>query len=158
MTAYTSQLKFFTEDFAALVATLDAPATGKWGKMNAQQMAEHVANVFAASCGKINLTIQTPPEYLAKAKAFLLSDKEFRENTKAPASFVPEEPQPAKHSSMNSSVEMLQAEINNFITYFQQNPKATTIHPAFGELNFDEWVLAHYKHTLHHAKQFGLVG
>jgi len=33
----------------------------------------------------------------------------------------------------------------------------TTLHPVFGELNFEEWILLHYKHVTHHLKQFGLI-
>jgi hypothetical protein len=31
------------------------------------------------------------------------------------------------------------------------------LHPAFGDLNFTEWVQLHHKHVTHHLKQFGLI-
>lgn len=29
--------------------------------------------------------------------------------------------------------------------------------PVLGDLNFEEWIMLHYKHVMHHAKQFGLI-
>ena len=48
--------------------------------MNGQQMVEHLGIYFAASAGKVKTTLP-PGRILPKAKAFLWSDKEFRENT-----------------------------------------------------------------------------
>ncbi|TXH28993.1 MAG: DUF1569 domain-containing protein, partial [Cyclobacteriaceae bacterium] len=36
-------------------------------------------------------------------------------------------------------------------------PAKKTTHPVFGALNFDEWILLHYKHVTHHSRQFGLI-
>jgi hypothetical protein len=148
----------FIHNFPQFAATLSATQKGNWGKMNAQQMIEHLSYVFAASYGKIKVNLVTPAEFLAKAKEFLLSDKEFRENTKGPAALVPEEPEAVKHSTINNAIDELKNEIDGFFSFFHQHTNAVVVHPVFGELNFDEWIIAHYKHTLHHAKQFGYTG
>lgn len=147
--------QFIQTTFPQLVATLDARQTGKWGVMNAQQMVEHVTDFFKVSTHKIIFPLTTAAEHLPKYKEFLLSDKEFKENTKAPV--LPPEPFAERNSSMQKAVEELQYEIDAFFEFFATNKVATTLHPAFGDLNFEEWVQLHYKHTLHHAKQFGLV-
>jgi hypothetical protein len=84
-----------------------------------------------------------------------LSDKTFKENTKAPV--LPEEPFVTRNITMQNAIEELKTETNEFFNFFKENKLKTTLHPAFGELNFDEWVLLHYKHLHHHAKQFGLI-
>ncbi len=152
---YESKLDFIKNDFVQLISTLNEEAMGKWGKMNAQQMVEHVADFFRISTGKIKMPFVSSPEHLEKLKAFLYSDKEFRENTKAPV--LPDEPFPIRNSSMKESVEELEKEIADFITAFKNLPGLITQHPVFGDLNFDEWVMLHYKHLRHHGKQFGLV-
>lgn len=154
---HTQKLNFIQHDFFKLLGQLKPAASGKWGKMNGQQMVEHLAFIFAASSGKIKTTLAIPEEFLPKAKAFLWSDKEFRENTKAPGGLVPEEPLPLQHATMDAATNELREEVNYFINYFQTNPGITTLHPAFGELNFEEWVQIHYKHLVHHLKQFGLM-
>lgn len=151
------KLEFITRQFVPLLQTLPADAIGKWGKMNAQQMAEHVAGFFKVSTEKIKFPVVTPVEHLPKYKEFLLSDKEFRENTKAPADVVPDEPMPLTNASMAAASEELQQEIDHFVQYFIDHPGARTAHPVFGELDFDEWVLLHHKHVTHHAKQFGVL-
>jgi len=151
------KLFFITRDFAAMANNLFAEKKGKWGKMNAQQMIEHLAFVFKFSSKKIILPLQTPEEFLPKYKAFLLSDKEFRENTKAPDIIIPEEPLAMRNLSYAEAINELEAEIGDFVFYFKDDPERKTLHPVFGELNFEEWILLHYKHLVHHAKQFELM-
>ena len=151
------KLKFITEEYILLVKKLQPDAMGKWGKMNGQQMAEHVADFFNVSTEKIKFDLVTPVEHLPKFKEFLLSDKQFRENTKAPVNIVGEEPYPLRCANMEEAVDGLAASIGNFENYFRENPGKKTTHPVFGELNFEEWVLLHFKHVTHHLRQFGLL-
>lgn len=147
---------FISKEYTQLLKGLSADAAGKWGKMNGQQMVEHVAAFFAVSAGKIKFELVTPLEHLPKYKEFLLSDKEFKENTKAPASVISEDAQPLRYANMPEALENLQQSIIAFEDYFKDDKLKTTLHPVFGELNFDEWVLLHYKHVTHHLRQFGL--
>jgi hypothetical protein len=152
-----TKLDFIENKFVLLVSTVSTNAIGKWGKMNGQQMVEHVSAFFKVSSGKILFPLVTPAEHLPKFKEFLLSDKEFRENAKAPTSVIGEEALPLRSSSMNEAIAGLQKSIDEFIEYFKDDTNKTTLHPVFGELNFGEWILLHYKHLVHHAKQFELV-
>jgi hypothetical protein len=149
------KLNFLSNELVPLLRTLSANAPSKWGKMNAQQMVEHISGFFRVSTNKLHFPLATPPEQLPKFKEFLRSDKEFRENTKAPV--LPEEPLPVQFASFEGALNDLEKEINDFLSQFTNNPVLTTQHPVFGDLNFEEWVLLHYKHVVHHAKQFGLI-
>lgn len=148
---------FISKEYALMLANLPGDVSGKWGKMNGQQMVEHLEAFFAVSAGKIKFDLVTPVEHLPRYKEFLLSDKEFRENTKAPTSVISEEAQPLRYANMPEALEILQQSIAAFEEYFKDDKLKTTLHPVFGELNFDEWVLLHYKHVTHHLRQFGLM-
>jgi len=151
------KLNFITKEYIPLLKNLKADAMGNWGKMNAQQMLEHVAAFFLVSAEKIKFPLVTPVEHLPKYKEFLLSDKEFRENTKAPAGIIGEEALPLRYENMEEALENLGRAIIAFEDHFKDNVEKKTVHPVFGELNFEEWVLLHYKHVMHHSRQFGLV-
>ena len=151
------KLQFVTKDCLPLFKNIKGDAIGNWGIMNGQQMVEHVAAFFAVSSGKIKFDLVTPLEHLPKYKEFLLSDKDFRENTKAPASVISEEALPLRYATMDEALENLQESITAFENYFKDDALKTTLHPVFGELNFEEWVLLHYKHVRHHLKQFGML-
>ena len=152
-----AKLEFIQHGFISLVKNLAVNTEGKWGKMNAQQMLEHVTGFFKVSANKIQFPLVSPSEHLPKLKAFLHSDKEFRENTKAPISVIGEEPLPVRSNNREEAIAALQQSIDEFVDYFEGDSYKTTLHPVFGELNFEEWILLHYKHLVHHAKQFGLV-
>ena len=146
--------KFLEDQFISLIQKIDPSASPRWGKMNAQQMVEHVSAFFRVSAGKLKFPLATPQELLPKYRAFLLSEKEFRENTKAPV--LPEEPLPLRHATMDEAIIDLEKQVNNFFKYFEDDLEKKTLHPAFGELNFEEWVQLHHKHVKHHLKQFGI--
>lgn len=150
------KLQFITKDCLPLFKSLKADAMGAWGLMNGQQMVEHVAAFFAVSTGKVKFDLVTPVEHLPKYREFLLSDKDFRENTKAPASVIGEAALPLRYASMEEALEKLEESISAFENYFKEDGSKTTLHPVFGELNFEEWVLLHYKHVRHHLRQFGV--
>lgn len=147
---------FLKHDLIPLLKQLAGDEKGKWGKMNAQQMVEHVSGFFKVSTGKIHFPMTTPEEHLPKYKEFLMSEKEFRENTKAPV--LPEEPLPLQYSTMQEAIDDLTESVNDFFDFFNDPSVKTTLHPAFGELNSKEWVQLHHKHVIHHLKQFGLAG
>ena len=146
---------FLKNDLIFLLKKLKGDEKGKWGKMNAQQMTEHVSGFFKVSTEKIHFDLTTPLEHLPKYKEFLMSEKEFRENTKAPV--LPEEPLPLQYSTMKEAIDELRKSIDDFFGFFKNDPSKKTLHPAFGELNFNEWVQLHNKHVTHHLKQFGLI-
>ncbi|MBX9783960.1 MAG: DUF1569 domain-containing protein [Chitinophagaceae bacterium] len=148
---------FIRHEFIQMMKSADSNTTPRWGKMNFQQMAEHVTAFFKVSSGKIILPFVSPEEHLPKLKAFLQSDKEFRENTKAPEQIIGEEPLPLRNATVEQAIEKLQQSIEEFFNFFADDPLKTATHPVFGALNFEEWILLHYKHVLHHSKQFGLV-
>jgi len=147
-----SKKYFLEKQFIALVRKIDPSATPRWGKMNAQQMVEHVSAFFRISSNKLQFPLVTPAEHLPKYREFLMSEKEFRENTKAPV--LPDEPLPLRHTTMNEAITDLEKQVIEFFSYFADDPGEKTLHPAFGELNFEEWVQLHHKHVKHHLKQF----
>lgn len=146
---------FIREGFLSLLTSLTPESDKLWGKMNAQQMVEHVTGFFMVSTDQLHFPLVTPEEQLPKFREFLRSDKQFRENTKAPV--LPEEPLPVRTSDLQSAIEALKKSIDYFFLYFSADPSKKTAHPVFGWLNFEEWILLHYKHVTHHARQFGLL-
>lgn len=151
------KLNFVTKDCIPVFNSLQTETVPKWGKMNAQQMIEHVATVYVISTGKIKAELATPVEHLPKYMEFLYSDKQFRENTKAPETMLGEEPAPLRYADMDEAKQKLEMAIFSFETYFTAHDGIKTMHPVFGELNYAEWVLMHYKHVTHHLRQFGLM-
>jgi hypothetical protein len=151
-----AKVALIKNEFVSAVKKLQAGQKGNWGKMNAQQMVEHVTDIFDVASGKIHFPFLSPVEHLPKLKAFLWSDKQFRENTKAPVEIIAEEPVPARNKTIGASIEELQKSIDDFFDYFKEDELKTTVHPVFGSLNFEEWVQLQDKHLMHHGRQFGL--
>jgi len=148
---------FISSQLFISLQNLHADAIPKWGKMNAQQMVEHLIDFIDLSVEKMHFPLAVPEEDLPKYKAFLMSEKQFRENTKAPATVLGETPLPTKLDSLDAAVLQLKNAVADFFSFFAKNPDKKTMHPSFGWLNFEEWLMLHYKHISHHLRQFELI-
>lgn len=148
---------FIREELFICLSRLHADKKPVWGKMNAQQMVEHLALFVGLSTEKIHFPLAVVEEELPKYKSFLMSDKMFRENTKAPASVLDANPLPEVFDCLDTSIEKLKEAIDEFFSFFTAQPDKTTLHPAFGWLNYEEWLMLHYKHAHHHLRQFQLL-
>lgn len=149
-------MEFNNNNVQSALEQLNETTSAQWGNMGPQHMVEHLIYFVQMSTGKVKAELSVPQEMVEKAKSFILSPTtEFRENTKA--NFLPDEPQPLQLASLEEAKNNLYKEVDNFFTYFQNNPEAREIHPVFGSLNFGEWKTGHGKHFRHHFKQFGLL-
>lgn len=146
---------FLKTDFVPLLTGLSPVQQGKWGKMNAQQMVEHLGEYLRIANGKHKVQPVNSPEITQKSYTFMMSDRPFRENT--PNQLLPDVPPDVKHASMKEALAELQMEIDDFFKVYEQNPGLRITSPFFGELNFEEQVHLLHKHAMHHARQFGLV-
>ena len=147
--------KFIKEDFARLLSSLQPDAKGKWGKMNAQQMVEHMSYSFRLGNGRHPEKPAFSPEIIQKGYNFIMTEKPFRENASNP--LLADEPDPVKNKSMADALVELQSEIDYFFKVYADSPGLRIINPFFGSLNFEEQVQLLHKHAMHHAKQFGLA-
>lgn len=151
------KLAFIQIDMFLLLQNISEQQIPLWGKMNAQQMLEHLNDFFEVSIEKIIFPLVTPEEYLPKYREFLYSDKWFKENTKAPSSVLGDDPLPLRITSIMAAKDKLQETVHSFFEFFKTKPGTKTMHPVFGLLSFEEWVMLHYKHVMHHYRQFALI-
>jgi oxepin-CoA hydrolase/3-oxo-5,6-dehydrosuberyl-CoA semialdehyde dehydrogenase len=79
----TTKLAFITHEFPALLQQANATTTAKWGKMNFQQMIEHVASFFTISSNGLQFPLVSPIEHLPKLKEFLMSEKRVQRKYKS---------------------------------------------------------------------------
>lgn len=153
----TGQKKeFLQNDLIPLLQTLSPGQKAVWGKMDAQQMVEHLADIFRVANGNIVLPLMNKdPEKLAQARAFLLSDALFQQNTRVPV--MPEEPRPYSCTSITEAIEKTAQERDQVFAVYAADPSLTLMHPMFGALNYSEQIHYLHKHIQHHLRQFGLV-
>ena len=147
---------FLRTRLVPMLQQLPADTPSRWGKMNVQQMIEHLAgDAFRTASGRLVFEkILTAPEQLARMRAFMMSEKPFKENTANPLLGV--DPIPLRYKTVQGAIGALQQELIHFFEAFEKNPLLITRNPFFGDLNFDENVQLLYKHALHHLKQFGV--
>jgi len=134
---------------------LNASSSALWGRMNAQQMIEHLIVLFEISNKKQETLILTPEKHLPKSQAFLMSDELLPKNFVA--KFLPIDPSPCVYSSIEEAISKLVFYLDSYHTYWKGREEETLNHPVFGMLNKVKWDRVHNKHIHHHFLQFGLV-
>ena len=150
-----TKLDFIKTEAVSLLRTLKGDETPAWGKLNAQQMIEHLCDAFDDAAGLNNHKILTPPEQLDAYKNFMMSQKDFNPNTKY--ILMDATPAPAKMENINTALNQLQERITIFESVFKDDENKRIINPFFGELNFEENVQLLHKHMRHHLRQFKLI-
>lgn len=150
------KIDFLQNKFIALLRNADPGTAPKWGRMNFQQMVEHFVLTTKNANGKLKVEeMKTPAEKIPAFQEFIMSEKEFRENTKSPA--FPEDPLPLHFASPEESINKLEKEIKDFFNVYEATPGLKITNPVFGDLDYEHAVTLLYKHAQHHAKQFGLI-
>ena len=124
-----------------------------FGKMNGQQMIEHLSFLMQISNGKVKADYYVSDEKSLRRKSFLDSENELQIGFKPP--MLAEDPYPVKFKTIQDAIDDLIHQIKEFENHF----KTATIenHPFFGELDYEYWKKFHVKHFTHHFKQFNLL-
>lgn len=149
------KISFLQNEYPALLAGIGPDAAPRWGKMNAQQMIEHMSEYIGYGYGKKLFDVLTPEEHLPKMRAFLLSDKPFRENT--PNALMPDTPPPTQHGSVPEAIAALSTEVASLLAQFAEQPGKQVVNPFFGILDYEMTVQLLHKHAWHHLRQFGVT-
>src|SRR5947208_2707518 len=103
---------FLHHEFTKLLGTIDPDTKPAWGKMNLQQMIEHMSDSVRIANGRDPKDCITPEENIEKMQEFLMSDKPFRENTPNPQ--LPDIPPPLRFERVQDAIGELQQEIEEF--------------------------------------------
>jgi len=144
-------------EFTEMLAVLNGLTPSQkplWGKMNAQEMVEHLSDMLMMARGTGNFTIDVDAETIARRQQFLLSDKEMAKNIAVPFT---KELIELRNDELELAVDEFTDEWMNFNEYYENNPGTSVIHPYYGALDFNLWLKMHDKHFMHHFKQFGLI-
>lgn len=147
-----TKLEFLKGEYLELLESISPETVPAFGKMNAQQMVEHMSYAFKQASGLIPLRSNQPEEVTQKMYQFMMSDRPFKDNT--PNSFLPDEPEPVLYSGMKEAIEVLKKDIEFFESVFSDQSDRRIHNPFFGNLNQQEWIHLLHKHAWHHLRQF----
>jgi len=150
-------MKFVEADLCAfleILENLDEKKSASWGKMTPQSMIEHLSDCIYMSCGLGNHELLIPEEKIKGMQAFLYSDKEMPQNIQV--SFAKENT-PLRNSDLELALDEFTMAWVDFEEMYSEDQKKTALHPYYGKLNYEQWLLLHSKHFTHHFTQFGLM-
>ena len=145
---------FLKQEYTHILDQMDADTPRRWGKMNLQQMVEHMSDYVRIASGKTQMEVVTEEAKIPRMQGFLMSEKEFPENT--PNVLMPDDPSPTRCATKKEAVAELQREIDHFFEVFSEDRNKQIANPFFGHLDHDMQVQLLYKHGTHHLKQFGI--
>ncbi len=140
--------------FLEILKNLDEKKLASWGKMTPQRMIEHLSDCIYMSCGIGNHELLIPEEKIKGMQAFLISDKEMPHNIQVPFA---KENTPLRNTDIELALDEFTMAWVDFEEMYSEDSKKTALHPYYGNLNYEQWLLLHSKHFTHHFTQFGLM-
>jgi len=136
---------------------LSEDTKAKWGTMTSQHMIEHLEHTYRTASGEFkDFEIATPEKILEKVHNTLYNYSKMPQNYDMPL-LRKGELEDLKYESLNEAKTKVMEAREQYLTYFKDNPDATTNNAVFGALNKYEWYLLERKHLNHHFEQFNLL-
>jgi len=142
------------KNLTSLLSALQPETPALWGRMNAQNMIEHLVEAVEYTNGKRVADLRFPPDKANKQKQYLVHS-DFVIPSGVP-SYLPDATKTKRFNDLATSIVELNNELDAFEHFFKTKG-ITAIHFEFGPMNYKEWITWHGKHFTHHFKQFGLV-
>lgn len=149
--------QFLRSGFVVALKTINPDTAPIFGKMNPQQMLEHMAEYIRFGYGNPIITqVFYTSESLEKVRQFVMSEHPFRDNTPNP--ILSEIPKPVRFSSYQAALEDVEIALNELFTAFENNKELEVASPFFGMLDYKMSIQLLHKHAQHHLRQFGVPG
>jgi hypothetical protein len=138
--------------FRARVETLRPDAAARWGRMNARQMLCHLTDSFRVALGEVPVVARWTPLRLYPLRWL------FVFTLPIPKGKVPTTPefQRTDPGDWEKDVAEWNAAFDRFVSRAQEKTPRWGTHPAFGDLDTDEWCRLAARHCDHHLTQFGV--
>jgi hypothetical protein len=147
------KLRFLKTELVPLLQRINPDTAPAWGKMDFQQMVEHLTASVKIASGKLVLPGTPDTARWEKNLAFLMTEKPFRENTHNP--YLSEETYPLRNHTVATAISELQSALLEFFDTYEKEPGKRVQNLVFGNLDYAEQVQLLHKHALHHLRQFG---
>mgnify|MGYP001183034678 CR=1 FL=1 len=145
--------RYLLLEFPVKLKALKPKSKRQFGEMSVIEMLDHLRKAFLLSYNETQAEISSPEEQLPKLQAFLASDKPIRPGAAAPKVYLEIK---ANKEDFEEMKYLLIKEMVAMLAYFDKHPDFTKVHPIFGNLNVEQWLQLHKKHTEHHLRQFGI--
>ena len=146
---------FFTSTLVESLENLKTDSKAEWGTMTAKQMLIHLKQ-SSKMMHLENTKLLIKEKYIEKAIAFLYTDKAISRGIE-----IPKDIGYNFDDGITENIEQLKEELiesaNAMLIFLTKNTDFRAIHPFFGELTAEQWLLFQKKHFTHHLSQFGLL-
>ena len=146
---------FFNTSIVNALRNLKEDTKAKWGNMTAKQMLVHLIQ-SSKMMHFGNKTLLIKEKNVKKAIAFLYTDLKIKKGFVVPNDIgfnftdnIDENIEILKQKTIESS--------DNMLAFLIKNKDFKAIHPYFGEIDSNQWILFQRKHYSHHLNQFGLL-
>ena len=142
------------KNLSLLLNRLQPGTPALWGRMNAQNMIEHLVEALEYTNGKRVADLRVSSEFALLQKNDLVHSDFVIPN--GVTGYLPDATKTNRFTDLENSIVELNKELDAFEHFFKTEG-ITAIHFEFGPMNHQEWIIWHGKHFNHHFKQFGLL-
>ena len=149
-------LDFNKVKVAKILDKLTEDHTPQWGILTPQHMVEHLEFFIQMAMGKVDTEVITPEKRIERFKESLFNYRAMPRSFDHPL-LKEKELEELRFANLSEAKAGLLSAIDDYETFFKDNPGIETPNTVFGMLDKQLWDLMNRKHFHHHFSQFGLV-
>lgn len=149
-------MAFNRTNVAKALDKLTEGRAAQWGILTPQHMVEHLEFFMQMSMGKVQTEIITPEKRIERYQESLFNYRSMPRSFDHPL-LKEKELETLRFTNLEEAKAALCSAIDDYETFFQENPGIETPNTIFGMLDKQLWDLMHRKHFHHHFSQFDLV-
>jgi len=122
--------------------------------MTPQHLVEHLGGIMVISTGRFEVKAMYEEERLKQNYTYIIQGRKgltpngIKNATAATL-------KPLRFKDLTEAKVKLKTGLEAFMAYYEAHPEVSNLHPAFGQLNFEEWAYFHAMHSQYHLYQFG---
>lgn len=150
-----NKIDFLTNEFPALLDTLNPETKANFGLMTPQHMVEHLVEAIRSA------TVQYEGERESPANAQQLGMQQFIKSgsvlSHRPSDKTVADLPSLKYTSIKEAISQVPKAVKDFYDFHEKNPDYIPYATYLGEVPFEDVELFHFMHIRYHLWQFGLL-
>ncbi len=148
------RMEFFKTTVPEIIHQIKGNELPEWGIMTPHHVIEHLVMPLNFVLKTLELPCYTPEEKIPKLLLFLRSEYGLARHVAFP--LLPKDSlPPLVTKSLEEAKIFLLEKVESFVQLVSSDSFEITMHPIFGPLDKEDWLLFQYKHFMHHFMQFG---
>ncbi len=139
------------QQLRARIRRLDPLTPARWGKFTAPTMVCHLIDAYRVPIGELPVKSKGAKLAFPPLRWLILNVLPFPKGAPTAPEYLTTKP-----AAWDRGIARLDEYVTRFLDFGRSPSPKWAFHPAFGQMNTEQWGILAQRHTDHHLRQFGV--